>query len=41
MFGDRGIHARRAVSVAQVPVGACAEIDMIAELRATQVGGNR
>ena len=34
-----GIQARSAVSVAQVPFGACVEIDMIAELRATQVGG--
>jgi enamine deaminase RidA (YjgF/YER057c/UK114 family) len=33
VFGERGIHARSAVSVAQVPFGACVEIDMIAELR--------
>jgi len=39
VFGERGIHARSAVSVAQVPFGACVEIDMIAELMATQVGG--
>jgi enamine deaminase RidA (YjgF/YER057c/UK114 family) len=39
VFGERGIHARSAVSVAQVPFGACVEIDMIAQLRATQVGG--
>ena len=39
VFGERGIHARSAVSVAQVPFGACVEIDMIAELGATQVGG--
>jgi enamine deaminase RidA (YjgF/YER057c/UK114 family) len=39
VFGERGIHARSAVSVAQVPFGACVEIDMIAELRETQVGG--
>ena len=38
VFGERGTHARSAVSVAQVPFGACVEIDMIAELRATQVG---
>jgi enamine deaminase RidA (YjgF/YER057c/UK114 family) len=31
VFGERGIH---------VPFGACVEIDMIAELRATQVGGS-
>jgi len=35
VFGELGIHARSAVSVAQVPFGACVEIDMIAELRAT------
>jgi hypothetical protein len=40
VFGERGIHARSAVSVAQVPFGACVEIDMIAELRATQLGGS-
>jgi enamine deaminase RidA (YjgF/YER057c/UK114 family) len=40
VFGERGIHARSAVSVAQVPFGACVEIDMIAELRTTQVGGS-
>jgi enamine deaminase RidA (YjgF/YER057c/UK114 family) len=38
VFGERGIHARSAVSVAQVPFGACVEVDMIAELRATPVG---
>ena len=38
VFDERGIHARSAVSVAQVPFGACVEIDMIAELRATQLG---
>jgi enamine deaminase RidA (YjgF/YER057c/UK114 family) len=41
VFGARGIHARSAVSVAQVPFGACVEIDMIAELGATQIGGSR
>jgi enamine deaminase RidA (YjgF/YER057c/UK114 family) len=35
-FGERGIHSRSAVSVAQLPFGACVEIDMIAELEATQ-----
>jgi enamine deaminase RidA (YjgF/YER057c/UK114 family) len=40
VFGERGIHARSAVSVAQLPFGACVEIDMIAEVRATQVGGS-
>jgi enamine deaminase RidA (YjgF/YER057c/UK114 family) len=37
VFGERGIHARSAVSVAQVPFGACVEIDMTVELRVTQV----
>src|SRR2546421_7198284 len=42
VFGERGIHARSAVSVAQVPFGACVEIDLIAELNsATQIGGSR
>src|SRR5712675_1964344 len=36
VFGERGIHSRSAVSVAQLPFGACLEIDMIAELEATQ-----
>jgi enamine deaminase RidA (YjgF/YER057c/UK114 family) len=40
VFGERGIHARSAVSLAQVPFGACVEIDMIAELTAIQVGGS-
>src|SRR5260370_40160968 len=35
VFGERGIHSRSAVSVAQVPFGACVEIDMIAEIEAT------
>jgi enamine deaminase RidA (YjgF/YER057c/UK114 family) len=35
VFGERGIHARSAVSVAQVPFGACVEIDMIAEIGAS------
>jgi enamine deaminase RidA (YjgF/YER057c/UK114 family) len=38
VFGEQGIHARSAVSVAQVLFGACVEIDMIAERGATQVG---
>jgi enamine deaminase RidA (YjgF/YER057c/UK114 family) len=36
VFGERGIHSRSAVSVAQLPFGACVEIDMIAELEATE-----
>jgi enamine deaminase RidA (YjgF/YER057c/UK114 family) len=35
VFGERGIHWRSAISVAQAPFGACVEIDMIAELNAT------
>jgi len=36
VLGERGVHSRSAVSVAQVPFGACVEIDMIAEIEATQ-----
>ena len=32
VLGERGIHARTAISVAQLPFGACVEIDMIAEV---------
>jgi enamine deaminase RidA (YjgF/YER057c/UK114 family) len=32
VFGDAGKHARSAFGVAQVPLGACVEIDLIAEL---------
>jgi enamine deaminase RidA (YjgF/YER057c/UK114 family) len=32
VFGDKGAHARAAFGVAQVPMGACVEIDMIAEI---------
>jgi len=34
VFGDKGTHARAAYGVAQVPLGACVEIDMIAEVSA-------
>ncbi|TDP64057.1 RidA family protein [Roseateles toxinivorans] len=34
IFGDKGTHARAAYGVAQVPLGACVEIDMIAEVSA-------
>nr|WP_316639785.1 RidA family protein [uncultured Roseateles sp.] len=34
IFGDKGSHARAAYGVAQVPMGACVEIDMIAEVSA-------
>jgi enamine deaminase RidA (YjgF/YER057c/UK114 family) len=31
-FGDKGRHARSAFGVAQIPMGACVEIEMIAEV---------
>ena len=33
VFGDKGAHARSAFGVAQIPMGACVEIEMIAEVR--------
>ena len=32
VFGDKGAHARSAFGVAQIPFGACVEIELIAEL---------
>lgn len=32
VFGDRGMHARSAVGVAQTPFGACVEMELIAEV---------
>jgi enamine deaminase RidA (YjgF/YER057c/UK114 family) len=32
VFGERGAHARSAFGVAQIPMGACVEIELIAEL---------
>jgi enamine deaminase RidA (YjgF/YER057c/UK114 family) len=32
VFGDRGAHARSAFGVAQIPLGSCVEIELIAEL---------
>jgi len=32
VFGDKGAHARSAFVVAQLPLGACVEIELIAEL---------
>ena len=32
VFGDRGKHARSAFGVAQIPLGSCVEIELIAEL---------
>ena len=33
VFGDVGKHARSAFGVAQIPMGACVEIELIAEVR--------
>ncbi|RQM48199.1 RidA family protein [Paraburkholderia bannensis] len=32
VFGDKGKHARSAFGVAQIPLGACVEIELIAEV---------
>jgi enamine deaminase RidA (YjgF/YER057c/UK114 family) len=34
VFGEQGKHARSAFGVAQIPLGACVEIEMIAEVAA-------
>ena len=34
VFGEKGAHARSAFGVAQLPLGACVEIELIAELSA-------
>ena len=34
VFGDKGAHARSAFGVAQIPLGACVEIDLIAQVAA-------
>lgn len=33
VFGDQGKHARSAFGVAQIPMGACVEIELIAEIK--------
>ena len=33
VFGERGPHARSAFGIAQIPLGACVEIELIAELQ--------
>lgn len=33
VFGDAGKHARSAFGVAQIPLGACVEIELIAEMK--------
>ncbi|MES2886455.1 MAG: RidA family protein [Pseudomonadota bacterium] len=35
VFGERGAHARSAFGVAQIPMGACVEIELIAEVAAS------
>lgn len=32
VFGDLGLHARSAFGIAQIPLGSCVEIELIAEL---------
>jgi enamine deaminase RidA (YjgF/YER057c/UK114 family) len=32
LFGDRGAHARSAFGIAAIPLGACVEIELVAEL---------
>jgi enamine deaminase RidA (YjgF/YER057c/UK114 family) len=32
VFGDKGAHARSAFGVAQIPTGACVEIELVAEV---------
>jgi enamine deaminase RidA (YjgF/YER057c/UK114 family) len=32
LFGDAGKHARSAIGVAQLPLGACVEVELIAEI---------
>lgn len=34
VFGDKGRHARSAFGVAQLPLGACVEIELVAQLEA-------
>ncbi len=34
LFGERGTHARSAFGVAQIPLGACVEIELIAQVAA-------
>jgi enamine deaminase RidA (YjgF/YER057c/UK114 family) len=33
VFGEKGRHARSAFGVAQIPIGACVEIELVAEVR--------
>jgi enamine deaminase RidA (YjgF/YER057c/UK114 family) len=40
IFGERGAHARSTFGSAQIPFGACVEIDLIAEVIDRADGGN-
>ena len=33
LFGEKGAHARSAFGVAQIPLGACVEIELVAEIQ--------
>ena len=33
VFGDQGVHARSAVGVASLPLGACCEVELIAKIK--------
>ena len=37
IFGEKGVHARSAFGVAQIPLGACVEIELIAEIEPPSV----
>lgn len=41
VFGERGHHARSAFGVAQIPLGACVEIEMVVEVAAASTPGLR
>ena len=33
IFGEKGAHARSAIGIAQIPLGACVEIELVAEVQ--------
>ena len=33
VFGEKGPHARSAIGIAQIPLGSCVEIELVAEVR--------
>ena len=41
LFGAKGAHARSAFGVAQIPMGACVEIELIAEIANRRISGAR